>query len=114
MVRVSWRHLFVLLLLGIALGWPLLGSAPSVAGERPPAIAAGETDGCPDCDGCVGGSGDGQTCPTTLCAVVPAVVPVFALEGPTIRSVRPGFAQERGLGLVPDVQPPPPRPTLLA
>jgi hypothetical protein len=113
MVRARWPRLLVLLLLGVTLAWPLLGSAPSVTGERAHALAAGEADGCPDCGGCAGGSG-GDTCPTTLCAVVPAVVPVLALDGPAVRSLRHGFAQERGLGLVPDVLPPPPRPTLPA
>lgn len=115
MVSARLHRLMVLLLLGIALGWPLLGSAPSVSGERAHALSAGETDGCPDCRGCAGGPGDGQTCPTTVCPVVPAVVPLLELEPPAaVRSVRHGFTQERGRGRVPEVRLPPPRPVLLA
>ena len=116
MVSPRLHRLLVLLLLGIALGWPLLGSVPSVSGERAHAISAGETGGCrPDCGGCDGGSGGGQTCPTTVCPVIPAVVPLLELEAPpAVQAGRHGFVQERGRGRVPDVQLPPPRPILLA
>ena len=116
MVSPRLHRLLVLLLLGIALGWPLLGSVPSVSGERAHAISAGETGGCrPDCGGCDGGSGGGQTCPTTVCPVIPAVVSPLELGFPAaVRSGRHMFVQERGHGRIPDVQSPPPRSILLA
>lgn len=113
MVRQHLRRLLALLLLGVTLGWPLLGSAPSVSGGRARALAAGEADGCPDCGGCAGDRGHGQACPTTLCSVIPAVVPLPALGRipPAVRPGRPDLAQERGRGRVPEVQLPPPRPS---
>ena len=109
------RHLS-LLLLGLVLGWPLSGSAPSVAGASTHVAVGMAPDGCDGCDGCDGGSAaDHQTCPSTVCPVVPAIVPALALNWLGTRAMtRAVAADERGRGWSPDPQTPPPRTALLA
>jgi hypothetical protein len=113
MARSRWYRLLVVLLLGLTLGWPLLGSLPSVAGAS--AHAAGPaSDGCDDgCGGCDGGSA-GKTCPTAMCPVIQAIVPTLDLDPPRTCASRAINATARRHGRVPDIETPPPRALRLA
>ena len=114
MARTRRHRPLLVLLLGLVLGWPLLGSAPSVAGAGVGAhVAVGAVpDGCDGCDR--GSVGDHRTCPATMCAVVPAIVPALDLDWPGTRATVLAATDVRGHGLPPDPQTPPPRTTLLA
>jgi hypothetical protein len=106
------RHLLVLFLLGLALGWPLLGSAPSRMGglAAPAAAAPAPDDGCAGCGGCAGGGG-GHHCLASVCPVVAAVLPAAGPPEPRAPGAARRPADGRlGLGRVPEVQTPPPRP----
>lgn len=108
MTRSRWYRLLVVLLLGLVLGWPLLGSAPSVAGVSAHATTPasdGCDDGCIDCDD----SSAGQSCPTTLCSVIQAILPTIDLDQPRMHASRPIVAFVRGHGRIPDIETPPPR-----
>jgi hypothetical protein len=113
MARSRWYRLLVVLLLGLVLGWPLLGSAPSVAGASMH-VGGSIPDGCDDdCGGCDDGSA-GQTCPAAMCPVIQAIVPTIDLDPPCTRASRPINAAVRGHGRVPDIETPPPRAIHLA
>ena len=115
MVRTRRHRFLLLLLLSLVLGWPLLGSAPSVTGAGTHVAAGVMPDGCDGCVGCDGGSvGDHRTCPATMCAVVPAIVPALDLDWPGTRAIVLAATDVRGYGRSPDPQTPPPRTTLLA
>ena len=108
MNRPRWYRLLVVLLLGLALGWPLLGSAPSVAGASAHATEP-TSDGCDDgCGGCDGGSA-GENCPTVMCPVIQAIAPAIGLDPPRPRASRLTNAVARGHGRIPDIETPPPR-----
>jgi hypothetical protein len=108
MARSRWYRLLVVLLLGLVLGWPLLGSAPSVASSSMHA-GGSAPDGCDDdCGGCDGSSA-GETCPTAMCPVIQAIVPTIDLDPPRTRASQPVSAVARDHGRVPDIETPPPR-----
>ena len=108
------RLLVVLLLLSLALGWPTSGSAPGMTDGSTQVAGAAAPDDCVGCDGCAESSGGSQTCPTSMCPAVPAIVPAFDLGWPGTRATVLAAADERGRGQPPDPQTPPPRTTLLA
>ena len=103
-------RLLIMLLLGLTLGWPLSGSAPEVGGNLHVAGPVTPDHGM----GCDSGSSGSQACPTTLCVVVQAIVPVFEVRWPGMRMSPSVVDDERGRGLSPEVQPPPPRLARLA
>lgn len=104
MARSCWCRLLIVLLLGLALSWPLLGSAPLVTSVHATA---------PTSDGCDDGSA-GQICPTEMCPVIQAIVPIFNLDPPRTPVSRPIAADARGHGRTPDTETPPPRVIRLA
>jgi hypothetical protein len=113
MAGTRWYRLLVLMLLGVVLGWPLLGSAPSVAGASVH-LAGPVPDGCDDCNGCESSPGSEQTCPTTMCPVVQAVVPTLDLDWPRTRAWLLAASDEQGRDHIPSTQAPPPRAIHLA
>src|SRR3954447_22491554 len=102
------RRTFVLLLLALALVWPVaMPVADTIHTGMPPAASGVPADGCHDCDH---GAPRG-TSPAVFCAVPPAALPAQspAPADAAGRSVRFALADERGHGRVPGVRTPPPK-----
>src|SRR3954447_14887885 len=109
MSRPRLRRIFVLLVLALALVWPVGMPLADIAhpNQASPAISPPMTDGCRDCDhGAVRG-----TCPAVFCAVPPAVLPAASPDHADVasRPVRFVLADARGHGRVPGVSTPPPK-----
>jgi hypothetical protein len=106
------RHrLFLALLMALVVVWPLARPVANFFFHETHASAAPMEDGC---DGCVEGAADGISCPAAACAVslalpaVPAVAPTFTTASAS------ALVDERGIGRVPGIPDPPPRPSLAA
>jgi hypothetical protein len=108
MSRSSLRRVFVLLLLALALVWPMaMPVADAAHAGMTSAASEAPADGCRDCDH---GAARG-TCPAVFCAVPPAVLPAQspAPADAAGRPVRFALADECGHGRVPGVRTPPPK-----
>src|SRR5687768_14579932 len=110
MVCPRRHHLFLALLVTLVVVWPLATPVASFFFHETHASAAPMEDGC---DGCAEGAA-GISCPASACAV--------SLALPAVTTVAPNFTHasafalldERGIGRVPGIPDPPPRPSLPA
>jgi hypothetical protein len=107
MSRPQLRRAFVLLLLALALVWPVaMPVAETAHANMIPTVSAPLADGCRGCDH----AAPRGTCPAVFCAVPPALLPAPSPDqAPAGRSVLFALADERGHGRVPGVRTPPPR-----
>jgi hypothetical protein len=105
MVGTRWRRLLIVLLMGLALGWPLL--KPAVA--MPNGVAGTGVSMPDDHDGCARGPAENRSCPTVLCAVPPAIVPVLSFEPAGAKAEGFAIADEHLRGRIPEIHTPPPR-----
>jgi hypothetical protein len=106
MVGTRWHRLLVVLLLGLALGWPLLKPAMGTSHAAAAGLHATMTGGC---NGCEREQSDHGSCPAVLCIVLPAVVPSSSLDPEVARPGGFAGADERGRGRIPETHTPPPR-----
>jgi hypothetical protein len=105
MVRTRWHRLLVVLLVGVALGWPALKQTAGML-DGAGSIGVSMPDGH---DGCDHGPAEDGSCPTLLCAVPPALVPVLFLGSVGAKADDLTIADERLRGRIPEIHPPPPR-----
>jgi hypothetical protein len=111
MVRPRRHHLLLALLVALAVAWPLAKPVPNFFSHETHASAAPMGDGC---DGCVEGVAGDISCPAAACAVsltlpaVPTIAPTFGAASAF------ALVDERGVGRVPGIPDPPPRPSLPA
>lgn len=110
MVRPRRHHLFLALLVAIAVVWPLAKPVVNLFHEAH-VNAAPMDDGC---NGCAEKAADGISCLVAACTV-PLVLPAIPAVAPTFAHAS-AFAllDERGIGRVPGIPDPPPRTPLPA
>ena len=101
-----WRALVVVLLLGLALGWPLLAPAMSMSHA---AVMDDSTAMPAGCNGCDHQQGNAASCPVVLCVVAPAILPSgpLSLAVPKVRTFAVASVSIRGQ--IPETLTPPPR-----
>ncbi|MCD6071406.1 MAG: hypothetical protein K0S42_1922 [Microvirga sp.] len=105
MVGTRWHRLLILLLVGLALGWPLLNP---VVGIPDGAASAGAS--MPDGrNGCDPDPAEDESCPTVLCAVPPANVPALSFDPAGAKADGFTLADESLRGRIPEIYTPPPR-----
>jgi hypothetical protein len=105
MMETRWRRLVAVLLLGLVLGWPVLGQ-PMGTSHAAVSLGATMADGC---EGCDRQPGEDASCPAVLCLVAPAIVPIPAIARAVTKGRDFPVDGEHFRGLARETDPPPPR-----
>jgi hypothetical protein len=106
MVGTGWHRLLTLLLLSLALGWPILKPAMDMPDRGAAPFQASMPHGCSGCDQ---GQAKGASCRIVPCAVPPAIIPAIPFEQTGTKADSFVAIDERQGGRIPDTSTPPPR-----